>query len=354
MRERVGEGLRIGRRHEQAGAAVCDELRIAADRRRDHRQAARHRLEHGVRDALGARRQHEQVHRPHHIRHVGTLAGEPHAIADAQADDLGLELGAQRPVADDHQPCIGRDGRLLAAQLRKAAGERDLVLDRLQPADRADDEMARRVERRAGQPFAAPRGRAEADAVDTVADAAHARAGHPHRIDEITFEMTRQRHVVTDERAIQTAHHAVLAATPGRIRGIPAVLAMDAHRNAGRAGRHRGFERCEIAGVHDGWRELPEQAVKTRIKPPRVARRLVQLDEGHVVTHDAPAKLRRTRGQRDDCMTEGVHGQAVDQIDDAVLQTAGLKAEHDVRDHRPLRAHLRISAPASIARIPSA
>src|SRR5207302_2739500 len=44
-RERVRERRRVARRDERAGHAVDDELRRAADRRRDHRLGLLHRLE---------------------------------------------------------------------------------------------------------------------------------------------------------------------------------------------------------------------------------------------------------------------------------------------------------------------
>src|SRR5262249_2425011 len=47
-----GEGPRVADGHQPAGHAVLDQLGIAARPRRHQWQAARHRLQHGVRDTL--------------------------------------------------------------------------------------------------------------------------------------------------------------------------------------------------------------------------------------------------------------------------------------------------------------
>ena len=59
--QRARERVRVARRHEQPGLAVGDDLGRPADRRRDDRPPARHRLEHDERQALRPRRERDDV-----------------------------------------------------------------------------------------------------------------------------------------------------------------------------------------------------------------------------------------------------------------------------------------------------
>ena len=54
--QRVGHCAGVGRHHQGPGVPGYDELGIAADSGGEHRQAAGHGFENGVRDAFGARR----------------------------------------------------------------------------------------------------------------------------------------------------------------------------------------------------------------------------------------------------------------------------------------------------------
>ena len=140
--------------------------------------ARRHRLEDGV-EMPSARRQREHVERAHHRGHVGTLAGQPDGVFQpAAAGDLGLERGAQRPVAHDAAgaACPTRRVRASAKARTRASGS-----DRLLPPDRADDDRAGvanlPADRRGCAP--APTGRVETPRVHAVADARDPRGKCP-------------------------------------------------------------------------------------------------------------------------------------------------------------------------------
>ena len=92
-------------RHQQAGLAVADDLRRAVDRRRDHREAAVHRLAHHRRQALAERRQHEEVaarHRPAHLV-VGHLAEPVDPVGHAELGGAALQALAHLADPGGHQ-----------------------------------------------------------------------------------------------------------------------------------------------------------------------------------------------------------------------------------------------------------
>ncbi len=95
--------------------AVLDRLGVAGHPGGDHRQAGRHRLEDGQREALVERRQAEDVGRGVELGHavVHHAAGELHRAAEPQAGDLGVDRRPLLAVAGDHQPggrMAGDDG----------------------------------------------------------------------------------------------------------------------------------------------------------------------------------------------------------------------------------------------------
>ncbi len=104
------------------------------------------------------------------------------------------------------------------------------------------------------------------------------------------------------------------------------MLAVDAHRHTGQHGWHLAFQRGEVARVNDGRAQFAEQAQQLRVQPRAVAGRLVQRDELDVVTLDASAEFGRHLGQRDDRMPVGRGRHVVDQVDDTVLEAAGVEA----------------------------
>ena len=96
--KRRRERLRIVGRHEQAGAAVVDQIEQAADAAGDDRQARRHRFDRAVGKRLGPRRQHERVGRGEQRRHVLAMPEELDAVpARPRARDQRFELAARGP-----------------------------------------------------------------------------------------------------------------------------------------------------------------------------------------------------------------------------------------------------------------
>src|SRR6185369_5341019 len=81
-------------------------------------------------------------------------------------------------------------------------------------------------------------------------------------------------------------------------------------------------------------------------------RPFVQLDEAHIVALHARAE-RRSLGERHDRVPPALARQAVQQVDDAVLEPADVEAVDDVRDQRAGidRTHLDCLALVSIAEI---
>jgi hypothetical protein len=65
---------------------------------------------------------------------------------------------------------------------------------------------------------------------------------------------------------------------------------------------------------------------------------LLQFDESHIVAHDARGKPGRF-GQRDHRMPEPLARHPVEQIDESVLESAGIETEHHVRDQRSIWLH---------------
>ncbi len=63
-------------------------------------------------------------------------------------------------------------------------------------------------------------------------------------------------------------------------------------------------------------------------------RSLVQREELHIVAADSLAKI-SDLGQRDDRVPVGVGREMIDEIDDAVLESAHVEAVHHVRDAGP-------------------
>ena len=135
-----------------------------------------------------------------------------------------------------------------------------------------------------------------------------------------------------DERPIGAAHPLVAHAVPSQVVDVAAVLAVDAHRHAGQHRRHLAFQRGEVARVHDRRAPLAEQPVEPRVELDPMAGRLVQRDEFDVVATNALRKCRRHLRQRHDRMPVRAGRHVVDQVDDAVLEAAGVEAVDDVDD----------------------
>jgi hypothetical protein len=109
-RSRAPERSDVAGRHEQAGLAVDDEVAQAADRRRDHRPAVRHRL--GARDAVAL-----AVRGARHDG--GPLVQAEQPVVRDEAERLGNPV-AQRTVAGhDQRHPVGRLYQVEHAFLRR-------------------------------------------------------------------------------------------------------------------------------------------------------------------------------------------------------------------------------------------
>src|SRR2546430_17418054 len=237
----------------------------------------------------------------------------------------------------------------------------ELILARLQAAYRSDKPLARPAEWASRNRGPVLRRGLEALGIHAVVDLRNRLRGNPDLTLEVVFEMKRQRHIAGYESTVKPAHIAVAPPASRGIVDVPAVLAMDAHRHARRPGRHAGFQRRQISGVHDGRAKLLEQAIQPRVFAHQVARGLVELDVAHIRSLDPPGEFRRDLGQRDDRMPPTIRRHAVDQVDDSVLEPANAKTINDVDDewrhgaerqggnalHAPLPARRLRRAPAA-------
>ncbi len=143
------ESRRLAGRHEQPCLPVEHELGQPADMRRDHRQAGRHRLEHGHWKPLGARGEHEDMRGGEDLCDVVAFPRDLDDARQPEAANLGLDLRPIGPVADDDCP------ERATLHAREGPNERGDVLRRLQPPDghdrgrlrsRGRDEVVARVD----------------------------------------------------------------------------------------------------------------------------------------------------------------------------------------------------------------
>src|SRR5207244_1783167 len=121
--DRVGERLRIARRHEAAVLTVPDQLGAAADRRRHDRGADGQRLRDHLRNRLGSDRgEHQDVERRHHLGNVPAKPGQAHVRVEPHVAYAARHLLEADAVADDQQ-----SGGGLARDDRARGFEEDVV-----------------------------------------------------------------------------------------------------------------------------------------------------------------------------------------------------------------------------------
>jgi hypothetical protein len=175
--------VRIPRRHEQARTRG-HHLGVAADARRDHRQAGGERLEEGVREALLRRHEDGEIRRAQQIGRVRAEAGEHDAVAEAPARRLGAQRRLGTATADEEPAEPGE----AIAQPRSDLEDDVLPLLRLEPRHHGGHGVLGAEAERAADGVAIE-GRREAAEVDAVADGDDAAgigaAAHqvlPHRL----------------------------------------------------------------------------------------------------------------------------------------------------------------------------
>ena len=93
-------------RREQAVDAVRDDVRDAADRRRNDRPARRKRLDRDDRGAFVARRQEQRVEEGEVRADVSLVAGQQRLPGDPELGEPSLHTGAVGTVADEAEPNI--------------------------------------------------------------------------------------------------------------------------------------------------------------------------------------------------------------------------------------------------------
>ena len=143
-----------------------DELRRAPDGRRDDRPSERHRLEHDERQALGPRRQREDVRGGDDARGVVSVAGEDDAVSDTEL----VGPISKRPLIGAALLEVGADEhRARARQLRDGGDQLVLPLDVAEAPDLGDEQCVGRDRELLAEPVRV--GRRRADAVVDDADA---------------------------------------------------------------------------------------------------------------------------------------------------------------------------------------
>lgn len=93
--DRLGEWARLARRDQNSGHSVRDGFIRPRDCRRDHRLAGSHCLQHGKRQSLIKRRQHEHVAAGEQIGNILAISEKVDPVRDIQALRLFFQ---HRPV----------------------------------------------------------------------------------------------------------------------------------------------------------------------------------------------------------------------------------------------------------------
>ncbi len=169
--------------------------------------------------------------------------------------------------------------------------------------------------------------------IDTIVDTHQPLGGDCDALEKIGLEFTRQGHITIDQRGMHPTQPLMPAAAPPGIEHVPAVLAMYPRRHSRQHCRQQGLETAEVAGMHDRRAQAPKQAVQAPLRRQVVAFFLVNGKDLDVRPGDALTKLGEVL-HTDDGMPEALRRQAVDQIHDAVLETANSQAEDHVGDQR--------------------
>ena len=145
----LGDGGDVARRDHEAG--VADRLGDPADVGAHRRPAARHRLHHRVREALGDAGERDQAAGVVRLDGVADPAlqhgvpGQPQLV-DQRLAALVVDLVGRRRAAEDAQPGV----RDLLADQRERPDQGVQVLERVDPAHERDGRHVRLARPRAG------------------------------------------------------------------------------------------------------------------------------------------------------------------------------------------------------------
>ena len=135
---------------------------------------------------------------------------------------------------------------------------------------------------------------------------------------------------------------------PLRIRRLPAVLTVHPLPHASGQRNPLHVHGAEIARMDDRRAELAQQAPHAAVGGEVLARPLVERNHLDIGATDALAELLAESRQADDRVPVAFGRQAVDEIDEPVLQPAEVEPMDDVRDQR--RAGMRHAPQASTAK----
>src|SRR5574337_88181 len=111
----------------------------------------------------------------------------------------------------------------------------------------------------------------------------------------------------------------------GRVRSVPAVLAMNTDRHTSSPSRHTHFQGRQVAGMHDCRPQAAHQIEEFGIESNAMACRLMQLEQLDPWLPDAGMEGLIARGQGDDRVAVTLPWHMIDEINDAVFQTADAK-----------------------------
>jgi hypothetical protein len=141
---RVGERLRLAGRYQQTGLAVAHKVLQPADRRRDHRARAFHRLERDHPETLAERRNHDRerlLDRALNRRHVPE---EPHRFREAELACEILQPVLERAAPGNVESRLGA----FVEHAAEGAQQDDVTLDRDQASDAEEAQLVAFVRRR--------------------------------------------------------------------------------------------------------------------------------------------------------------------------------------------------------------
>ena len=174
--------------------------------------------------------------------HVSARARDPHQIFQPFLRHGCKQRISHRSITDERKPDDRAHGRRLSQEMGESANQRQLVLDRLQAPNRADDHDVLTVEsRRHDADRLGIRGR-KSLGIDTVIDLSYPRGGHADLGDEKASKILRYRGVTMNQRAVEPAQNARPEPAAIQIAYVPTMLAVDPDRNATGPCRNEGIE----------------------------------------------------------------------------------------------------------------
>lgn len=147
----------------------------------------------------------------------------------------------------------------------KCARQQRLVLDHLQAAYRAHNEVLFNVKRPVDDQFCARHCRRKSLGIHTIGNQASPSSRDADGTCKIVINLLRNRDVVRHKGSVKAPDPLMLAVGPVGIAHIPPVLSVHAHRHARQPAQGCNFECCKIAGVQYMGSNLLQQLVNSRV-----------------------------------------------------------------------------------------